>query len=139
MVQQHPLPVGGNPLPARSNIPRASTATTNSGPAHLPPPTAIPPVAQPAILSGGQWSPAGRLVGGIPAIYETTLRPDAVHTSYVVGVARMDTKPLKATLYSGSQIPGGGPYSHSAPIQPQATNGLVAAFNAGFLMSGGQR
>ncbi len=77
----------------------------------------------------GAWS------DGIPAVYETTLRPDPVHTSYVVGVAWMDTKLLKATLYSGSQIPGGGPYAHSAPIQPGAAYSLVAAFNAGFLMS----
>jgi hypothetical protein len=47
----------------------------------------------------------------------------------------MDTKLLKATLYSGSQIPGGGPYPNTAPIQPTAATSLVAAFNAGFLMS----
>jgi len=64
------------------------------------------------------------------------LRPDAVHTSYVVGAAWMDTKLLKATLYSGSQIPGGGPFRYTAPIQPSAASSLVAAFNAGFLMSG---
>jgi hypothetical protein len=92
------------------------------------------PFASPVIAGEGQWSPAGRLVDGIPALYVTTLRPDAVHTSYVVGVAWMDTKLLKATLYSGSQIPGGGPYSHTAPIQPAAATSLVAAFNAGFLM-----
>ena len=86
----------------------------------------------------GQWSPSGRLVGGIPAVYTTTLRPDPVHTSYVVGVAWMDTKLLKATLYSGSQIPGGGPFTHSAPVQAPATSSLVAAFNAGFLMSDAQ-
>jgi hypothetical protein len=47
----------------------------------------------------------------------------------------MDTKLLRAALYSGSQIPGGGPYSHTAPIQPGAATSVVAAFNAGFLMS----
>jgi hypothetical protein len=47
----------------------------------------------------------------------------------------MDTKLLKATLYSGSQIPGGGPYTNTAPIQPPEASTLVAAFNAGFLMS----
>ena len=46
----------------------------------------------------------------------------------------MDTKLLKATLYSGSQIPGGGPYPHGAD-HPEAATSLVAAFNAGFLMS----
>jgi hypothetical protein len=53
----------------------------------------------------------------------------------VVGVAWMNMKLLKATLYSGSQIPGGGPYRYSAPIQPNAATSLVAAFNAGFLMA----
>jgi len=47
----------------------------------------------------------GRRVDGVPAIYETTLRPDAIHTSYVVGVAWMDTKLLRATLYSAVRFP----------------------------------
>lgn len=46
-----------------------------------------------------------------------------------------DTKLPKATLYSGSQIPGGGPYAHTAPIPPSAAASRVAVFNAGFLMS----
>ena len=91
--------------------------------------------ASPPLPGEGQWSPAGRLVGGVPAVYVTTLRPDPVHTSYVVGAAWMDTKLLRATLYSGSQIPGGGPYSHTAPVSAGARPPLVAAFNAGFLMS----
>ena len=71
---------------------------------------------------------------GLPAIYETELRPSTIHTSYVVGVAWMDPKLLKATLYSGSQIPGGGPFTHTAPISATAANSLDAAFNAGFLV-----
>lgn len=47
----------------------------------------------------------------------------------------MDTKLLKAQLYSGSFIPGGGPYADSAPIKPAAAATLVAAFNSGFQMS----
>ncbi len=77
----------------------------------------------------------GRPVKGIPAVYETMLRPSAIHTSYVVGVAWMDPMLLKANLYSGSLIPGGGPYTRTAPISPSAATSLVAAFNAGFLMS----
>ena len=131
----HPPKVGGK-LPAGAIKPVHPVSTPQaSGPAHLPPPSPIQPFASPAVAGEGQWSPAGRLVGGIPAVYETTLRPDAIHTSYVVGVAWMDTKLLKATLYSGSQIPGGGPYPNTAPIQPTAATSLVAAFNAGFLMS----
>jgi len=131
----HPPPKGGTPPKGAIKVPKASKIVSTGLP-HLPTPPAIQPIASPALPGEGQWSPAGRLVGGIPAVYETTLRPDAVHTSYVVGVAWMDTKLLKATLYSGSQIPGGGPYTSTAPIQPAAASGLVAAFNAGFLMSG---
>ena len=131
----HPPPVGGKPPAGAIQVPHPVTAAATSGPAHLPLPSPIQSMASTAIAGEGAWSPAGRLVGGIPAIYETTLRPDAVHTSYVVGVAWMDTKLLKATLYSGSQIPGGGPYTHTAPVQPGAADRLVAAFNAGFLMS----
>ncbi|HVA08621.1 MAG TPA: phosphodiester glycosidase family protein [Acidimicrobiales bacterium] len=130
----HAPPVGGKPPAGAIVVPHGSTSVA-SGPAHLPVPAAIQPFASPAIAGEGEWSPAGRLVGGIPAVYVTTLRPDAIHTSYVVGVAWMDTKLLKATLYSGSQIPGNGPFKNTAPIQPTASDSLVAAFNAGFIQS----
>ena len=131
----HPPRVGGAPPKGSIRHPSSTTVALTVGPPHLPPPSALQPFASPAIAGEGQWSPIGRKVGGVPAVYETTLRPDAVHTSYVVGVAWMDTKLLRATLYSGSQIPGGGPYAHTAPVQPVAARTLVAAFNAGFLMA----
>ena len=130
----HPPPKGGQPPKGAIRVPNANKIVSTGVP-HLPAPAPIQPIASPALPGEGQWSPAGRSVGGIPAIYETTLRPDAVHTSYVVGVAWMDTKLLKVTLYSGGQIPGGGPYTYTAPISPSASSTLVAAFNAGFLMS----
>jgi hypothetical protein len=97
-------------------------------------PANLVPFASPALPGEGKWVPAGRLVGGTPAMYTTFMRPDAVHTSVVDGVAWMDMKLLTATLYSGSYIPGGGPYRYTAPIEPSAAQRLVAAFNAGFRM-----
>jgi hypothetical protein len=136
----HPPPVGGRPakgaIPVRTRAAGAHAASPAAiVPAHLPEPAALQPIASPAVPGEGQWRPAGRLIDGIPAVYEADLRPDAVHTSVVTAVAWMDTKLLGATLYSGSTIPGGGPYQFSAPIQPQAATRLDAAFNAGFLMS----
>ena len=133
----HPPKVGGslprgtirNPKNVVAPPPAAATVP------HLPAPAPIVPLASPPVAGEGQWSPVGRRVDGLPAVYETMLRPSAIHTSYVVGVAWMDTTLLKATLYSGSLIPGGGPYSHTAPISPSDATSLVAAFNAGFLMS----
>ncbi len=134
----HPPKKGG--LPPKGAIPQGrATPTTSpaaSTVAHLPVPAPVVSPASPPLPGEGQWHPAGRTVDGVPAIYEAFVRPDSVHTSYVAGIAWMDTKLLSATLYSGSTIPGGGPFTHTAPITPEAATSLDAAFNAGFLLSG---
>jgi len=131
----HAPPIGGS-LPRNAiQVPSTSPNTTNSSVAQLAKPAAMIPFATPVIPGEGQWSAVGRTVDGVPAIYVTTLRPDAVHTSYVAGVAWMDTKLLSARLYSGSWIPGGGPYPFTAPVKAPQARTLVAAFNAGFLMN----
>jgi hypothetical protein len=133
----HPPKVGGSLPQGAIKKPKATAPTTPAAATvpHLPAPAPVVPLATPPVANEGQWSPVGRLVDGLPAVYETMLRPSQIHTSYVVGVAWMDTKLLKATLFSGSQIPGGGPYTHTAPVSPADSTSLVAAFNAGFLMS----
>ena len=123
----------GHPRPVASVRGHAGPSAANA--AHLGAATPITPVASPAVAGEGQWHPTGRLVDGLPAIYEAFVRPDAVHTSVVTGVAWMDTKLLSASLYSGSTIPGGGPWRDTAPVSSQSARSLVAAFNAGFLMS----
>ena len=133
----HHQPKVGGALPP-GTIHKPKTVTTNPTAVvvpHLGPPAPIVPLASPPVAGEGQWSPVGRLVNGVPAVYETMIRPSVIHTSYVVGVAWMDPMLLKATLYSGSQIPGGGPFTHTAPISPADSTSLVASFNAGFLMS----
>lgn len=132
----HPPPIGGTVPRGEIRVPSTHASVIGSSIPHLPTPAPLVPFASPALPGEGEWSPVGRRVDGVPAIFVTTLRPDAVHTSYVVGVAWMDTKLLRATLYSGSWIPGGGPWPNTAPVQPHAARSLVAAFNAGFLMSG---
>jgi hypothetical protein len=131
----HPPPVGGTVPTGEMRVPSPHATAVSSRVPHLATPAALVPFASPALPGEGAWSPVGRRVDGVPAVYVTTLRPDAVHTSYVAGVAWMDTKLLRATLYSGSWIPGGGPWPNTAPVQPRAARSLVAAFNAGFLMS----
>jgi hypothetical protein len=132
----HQPPTGGAPPKGAIPAPGASASSTTVAPAvaHLPAPAPIPPFTSPAVAGEGQWHPAGRLVHGIPAVYEAFMRPDAVHTSLVIGVAWMDTTLLRATLYSGSYVPGDGPWRDAAPVSPTAAAGLVAAFNSGFRM-----
>ena len=63
------------------------------------------------------------------------MRPDAVHTSVIDGVAWMDTKLLPATLVlRAATSRAAGRTSTPRPIRPSAAATLVAAFNAGFRM-----
>jgi hypothetical protein len=98
----------------------------------LPAPAALVPFGTPAAAGAGIWSPAGRAVGGIRVIYQTSLVPPG--GTRPAGIAWMDTGLLAARLYSGSGSPGGGPYRYTAPIRPAQAATLVAAFNGGFLM-----
>jgi len=139
----HPPPVGG--APAKGSIPGLQSSGQSGQqpgsarvPAHLPRPARMSSPAKHQLAGEGVWHPAGRPVGGIPAVYQTWVRPDGVHTSLVTGVAWMDTKLLRATLYSGSFIPGGGPFRHTAPVGAASARRLVAAFNAGFLLKNAQ-
>ena len=136
----HQPPVGGRPKAGL--IPKASSAAAPrpsvKAPAHLPVPAPIVPIASPRLPGEGLWHPAGRVVDGVPTMYEAFLRPDPVHTSLVAGVAWMDTKLLKASLYSGSYIPGGGPWALTAPISTGAAATVTAAFNSGFRLKDSQ-
>lgn len=125
----NPPKVGGAPPKGAFSGPTTPTRTL---PTALPTPRRLRSPAGAWLPGEGVWHPAGRTVDGVPAIFTTTVRPDPLHTSYVVGVAWMDTRLLSAQLYSGSGIPGGGPYRYSAPITPFASRTLDAAFNAGF-------
>ena len=110
-----------------------TTTTTTAVRAHLPPPVALSAFQVPPVMGEGQWQRAGRLVGGLTAVYTTTLRlPD--NPSVSAGVAWMDTTLLRATLYSGSLSPGGLFWQNTAPISAAASQSLVAAFNGGFLL-----
>ena len=128
----NPPKKGGKP--SLSAFGKGATATQlPSGP--LPVPTRMSTPAAHPLPGEGVWHVAGRTTAtGIPTVYEAFVRPNAINTSYVVGVAWMDPRLLQAQLYSGSYIPGGYHFSHSAPITAAASRTLVAAFNAGFRM-----
>ncbi len=129
-------PKGGKPAAGAIPAPTQGTSTTvAAGSAHLPVPAAVTPFVSDPTPGEGQWHPIGRTVAGIPAMYAAYLRPNAVNTSLVTGVAWMDTKLLSTTLYAGSMIPSPGPaWTNSPPIAGSALDTLDAAFNSGFRM-----
>jgi hypothetical protein len=120
---------------AASAAPRAvdGTGARADGKTALPWPVTLRPFPGARPYAGeGVWRPAGRLVAGKPAVYETLLVPPG--GTERAGIAWMDTKLLSARLYSGSVSPGGGPYKYTAPVSRTAASSLVAAFNGGFKM-----
>ncbi len=132
----HPAKKGGAPPPLAFVGHGPTRVVIPKGLEHLPAPaTIVSPVAHP-LPGEGVWHVVGRRTAkGVPTVYEAFVRPDPVHTSYVVGVAWMDPTLLRAQLYSGSTIPGqGGPFRFTAPVSAKASETLVAAFNAGFRM-----
>ena len=140
----HAPPVGGKPaanaIPARPVHPVTTgvSASARVRAGALPVPAPLTPFPANPLPEEGRWVPAGRLVHGLPAVYTTFMRPDAVHTSVVDGVAWIDTKLLSVRLYSGGYIPGGGPFKYATPLHRPAETTLVAAFNGGFRLDDSQ-
>jgi hypothetical protein len=110
----------------------STTTTTVAIPSHLPAPRPLTPFGALSASGQGVWTPAGRPVQGLNAVYETTLVPAG--GAQRAGIAWMDTRLLSARLYSGSISPGGGPYRFTAPVLPRQSASLVAAFNGGSQM-----
>ncbi len=127
----HPPPRGGHPRGNRlptATPPVASTPTTQ--PRLLP--QDMVPLASPPLPNEGVWQPTGKLVNGAAAVYSTYFRPDPVHTSLVAGAMWLDMSRLRAVLYNGLEVPGGGPWQHGARVEAPDSGALVAAFNGGF-------
>lgn len=124
---------------ARTSVHGSTRATTSNAKgsrvsaAPLPTPRAVRLFQSPALAGEGVWHPSGRLVQGRSAVFTTTVRLPG-SSAVEAGIAWMDTRLLRARLYSGSLSPGGLSWKYSAPISPSASRTLVAAFSGGFLL-----
>ncbi|GAA4848698.1 phosphodiester glycosidase family protein [Actinomycetospora corticicola] len=124
-------PTGGAPA---GGIPRANGAEADH-PGGSPAPPALPAPAGLAPLPGeGQWQTVVSTPHG-DAVRVASVRPDAQHTSFTVGVLWMDPTIVRGTLHPGSEDPG-GTWSVPSSIDPQEQRTVVAAFSAGFRLQG---
>jgi hypothetical protein len=71
-------------------------------------------------------------VHGEPALFGTFLRPDPVHTSYVVGIVSIDQRLVTFQLHPGYEDPGPGNWGSLSYIPLDSRRGLLATFNGGF-------
>jgi hypothetical protein len=112
--------------------------TAGSRPARtesVPPPT-IPSQAGPALPGEGEWHPLYSSAGHTAAMV-AALRPDAVHTSYVVHVVWMDPKLNSFVLHPGTKEPGQVANEQSRLTGTDAAMAL-ASFNGGFKLADAQ-
>lgn len=125
--QVDPPVEGGAPA---GGIPPAAGAI-GGVPATLAP---LAPVAPGSPLPGeGHWHPVV-VEHGRPAVQVTTLRPDARHTSYLVGVMWLDPTLVRGQLHPGTTDPGGRWAAGTALAGPDE-NRVAAVFNGGFKLS----
>jgi len=135
-------PIGGMPKGGIPRVPHPAMvwrSTTSQHPVTVAAPPAVAPFVTHPLPGEGRWEPSGRLVNGRPVMWITYMRPDAVHTSLVAGVVHLDMSHLTATLHAGTEVPGGGSWTHGAKIAASDYPYVVAAFNSAFRLedSGG--
>ncbi|HEY2194867.1 MAG TPA: hypothetical protein VGH76_21580 [Actinomycetospora sp.] len=119
-------PAGGIPHPSGAVVDRP-------GGSPAPPPLPAPPGVAP-LPGEGQWQTVVSTPHG-DAVRLTTVRPDAAHTSFLVGVLWMDPVLVRGVLHPGTEDPGGDwPVPTSVDSTEQRT--VVTAFSAGFRMQG---
>ncbi|MCU1662105.1 MAG: hypothetical protein JWR58_2170, partial [Pseudonocardia sp.] len=122
-------PTGGLPV---GGIPHPDGALRPSSSAHGPAPLAALAPGQP-LPNEGQWQTVVTS-GGRPAVQVASLRPEDQHTSFVVGVMRLDPALVRGELHPGTQDPG-GTWQASTSLSGPAQNGIAAVFNGGFRLS----
>jgi len=132
---EHGLPKAAAPTgSAASQRINANALAGSTVAPHLPPPANMQPLVGSPEPDEGVWKPTGRSVAGLPAVYSTYFRPDAVHTSLVAAAMWMDTSLLKSVFVPGTRQPPGAPQTWGAQVPQTEWPNLVAAFNSGFEM-----
>ena len=99
--------------------------------------TRVASPVSPALPGEGVYVPAVMTPSG-PLVQVTYVRPDAVHTSYLTGVAWMSHR-MRFVLHPGYEDPGTGGMSQPDAVTHAQLRGLAATFNGGFKLkdSGG--
>lgn len=97
----------------------------------LAPPAALVSPAATPFPGEGSWLPLGPDIHGSPGAYVSSIRPDAVHLSSVVGVAWFDPHVVAFRQFPGLWIPG-APWDRPPQVPPADQARLIATFAGGF-------
>ena len=124
-------PVGGVP---QGGIPSAAGMLPLVAPSTALPSVPLAPLGGNKPLPGeGSWQTV-ITVRGRPAVQVAALRPDDQHTSFVVGVMRMDPALVRGELRPGTTDPGGS-WRASSSLTVGEQRSVAAVFNGGFRLN----
>jgi hypothetical protein len=123
--------IGGQPP---GGIPAAAGTVPHVAASTALPSRPLPPLGgTPALPGEGDWQTVVS-VRGRPAVQVASVRPDGQHTSFVVGLLRMDPALIRGQLRPGTTDPGGSWHAaHS--LLPAEYGTVAAAFNGGFRLT----
>jgi hypothetical protein len=121
------VPAGGIPAAGGAEKP-APGSTFGGGDAPLAPVADGPPLP-----GEGRWQTVVT-THGRPAVQVAALRPDGQHTSYVVGVLRMDPTLVRGGLHPGTRDPG-GTWKASFGLTRAEQRVVAVVFNGGFRLN----
>lgn len=143
------VPATTVPASTTTTVPATTTSTTVAAPvapgettttvqtttttSTVPPPSDVAPVITPALRGEGQWKvlfTLGRKK--VPVVWGMSVRPFATYGSVVATAAVFDQTRLRAAMFNGSDVPGGGPWTNSKKVPAAGLRSIVAAFNGGF-------
>jgi hypothetical protein len=117
------------PAPGGTSTTVQTTTTTST----VPPPSDVAPVITPALRGEGQWNVLFTLgKKKVPVVWGMSVRPFAKYGSVVATAAVFDQTRLRAAMFNGSDVPGGGPWTNSRKVPAAGMRSVVAAFNGGF-------
>ncbi|HWG73539.1 MAG TPA: phosphodiester glycosidase family protein [Acidimicrobiales bacterium] len=128
----HIPPKGGRPA-ALNSVPAPSGRPSTAVSSGLPRPAPVALVVTPGLPGEGQWTPAGAVVQGGPAMYVAQFRADDVYTGQITSAVWIDPTRLHVALVPGAQEPGGS-WPQPPDVSGAALSTIVAAFNGGFRM-----
>lgn len=129
--------VSGIPTVDEASAPKEPSAKPSiAAPPKVPTSTApgnLSPIAAGSVDGEGVWQPMYD-VKGEHAAYATYLRPDAEHTSYLVGLVWMDPKLVSFRIHPGYNVPGGSGWAQENQVPKDLRANVLATFNSGFMM-----
>jgi hypothetical protein len=125
--------------PGLKAVPKVGVADLPAATTHSTPvaerPRAVAAMIAPALTGEGVWRPTRAGLGSAPPLLVTTLRDEPDYPRVVVGLAWIDTRRTKISLYAGRLEPTVTLPTRAMEVPASGRDRLLATFNSGFKLT----